>query len=234
MGLEDEKGLDRRELLKRGAIFGAVVSMPFGTTVANAFASAGQAVAPSALPPSSSAILAAIFERLIPADENGPGSAALGITGFVENGLQGGLAGGLSAAMPLYEAGLPAVDAYAQSAYGGPFVSLSGAQQDAVLADVQSGKATGFPPDLPNYDSTIPFSTVFFQAMREHAVEGMFSDPVYGGNKNAAGWILLGYPGVRMPVTAAQQQLGLMKMTQVPQSTYANGQFPKAKKEAVA
>ena len=50
MGFENEKGLDRRELLKRGAIFGAVVSMPFGTTVANAFASAGQAVAPSALP----------------------------------------------------------------------------------------------------------------------------------------------------------------------------------------
>ena len=43
----------------------------------------------------------------------------------------------------------------------------------------------------------------------EHALEGMFCDPVYGGNKNFAGWNLLNYPGVRMPVPAKYQQIGV-------------------------
>jgi len=27
-------------------------------------------------------------------------------------------------------------------------------------------------------------------------MEGMFADPMYGGNKNKAGWKLIGFPGV--------------------------------------
>ena len=222
-GVENGTGLDRRELLKRGAIIGAAVALPWGTAVGDAFAAAGLTASQSALTPSQSTTLAAILERLIPGDAHGPGAKAAGVTGFVERELLGGLAGGLSAAMPLYAVGLPAVDAYAQSAYGGSFVSLSAAQQDAVLVDVESGKAPGFAPD----------SATFFQVVREHAVEAMFADPVYGGNKNFAGWNLLGYAGVQMPVTAAQQKLGVIKRTHAPRSTYADGAFAKARKQAV-
>jgi hypothetical protein len=28
-------------------------------------------------------------------------------------------------------------------------------------------------------------------------MEGMFADPVYGGNKDFAGWILVGFPGAQ-------------------------------------
>jgi hypothetical protein len=34
----------------------------------------------------------------------------------------------------------------------------------------------------------------------------MFGDPYYGGNTNFVGWDLIGYPGVRTQVTAADQQ----------------------------
>ena len=27
-------------------------------------------------------------------------------------------------------------------------------------------------------------------------MEGMFSDPIYGGNRNKAGWKMIGFPGV--------------------------------------
>jgi gluconate 2-dehydrogenase gamma chain len=27
--------------------------------------------------------------------------------------------------------------------------------------------------------------------------EGLFSDPIYGGNRNMAGWKLIGFPGAR-------------------------------------
>src|SRR5437764_432326 len=36
--------------------------------------------------------------------------------------------------------------------------------------------------------------------------QGTFGDPYYGGNANFIGWDLLGYPGIRTMVTAADQQ----------------------------
>jgi gluconate 2-dehydrogenase gamma chain len=169
------------------------------------------------------AVLEALVERIVPADATGPGGKEAGAAAYIENSLSGGLAGGLSAATPLYQSGLNAVDAYATSKYGSSFTALSPAQQDAVLADVAAGKATGFTPN----------SATFFAALREHTVQGMFSDPVYGGNRNFAGWLLLQYPGVRMPVPAGDQKVGA-KVKPAHASTYANGQYPKAKKEALS
>jgi gluconate 2-dehydrogenase gamma chain len=37
----------------------------------------------------------------------------------------------------------------------------------------------------------------FFHNLRRHTAEGMFSDPVYGGNRNMVGWKLIGYPGAQ-------------------------------------
>ena len=35
----------------------------------------------------------------------------------------------------------------------------------------------------------------FFSALCLHTRQGMFSDPVYGGNQNRIGWELVGFPG---------------------------------------
>ena len=32
--------------------------------------------------------------------------------------------------------------------------------------------------------------------MYQTVMEGMFSDPIYGGNRNKAGWRMIGFPGV--------------------------------------
>ena len=34
-------------------------------------------------------------------------------------------------------------------------------------------------------------------------MEGMFADPVYGGNKDFAGWKLVGFPGAQLFYTGA-------------------------------
>lgn len=39
--------------------------------------------------------------------------------------------------------------------------------------------------------------TTLFQLLR-HTIEGMFSDPLHGGNANMIGWQLIGYPGPAM------------------------------------
>jgi len=108
------------------------------------------------------------------------------------------------------------------SAYGAAFTALPPQQQDAVLSDIESGKATGFTPS----------SDAFFRAIHEHTLQGMFGDPVYGGNKNFAGWDLIGYPGVKSPLPQATRSSGHGQ--EAHKSTYANGQFAKAKKEALA
>ncbi len=225
---EDSRLLSRGEFLKRGVAIGAVIAVPaIGTAhvggASAATVSATELGRRSALGPDESALLVAMVERLVPKDAYGPGGNEAGAAAYIEKSLGGGLAGGLSGAASLYSSGLAAVDAYATSTYGSPFTALPPNKQDAVLTDMASNKAAGFTPD----------SFTFFSAVHEHTLQGMFSDPVYGGNKNFAGWSLLGYPGVKMPVAPSDQKIGA-KVTAVHQSTYAGGQFAAAKKEAVA
>ena len=49
--------------------------------------------------------------------------------------------------------------------------------------------------------------TPFFALVRAHTIQGTFCDPAYGGNANFVGWDLIGYPGVRLNVTAADQRM---------------------------
>ena len=37
---------------------------------------------------------------------------------------------------------------------------------------------------------------MLFQAIYTNVMEGLFADPIYGGNKDKAGWSLVGFPGV--------------------------------------
>ena len=225
-GGEEPDGLSRRDLIGRAATVGVVLALPAaGTATLGVPAVAG--AAPSGLSGAQKALLEAVVDRLVPADATGPSGTQMGVAAYIDRGLAGGLMGGLSATAPLYKAGLTAIDAYSKSAYGAPFRSLSATKQDAVLADVEAGKPkAGFVPD----------AATFFATLHEHTVQGMFCDPAYGGNKSFAGWDLIGYPGVRMPVPAAYQKVGV-KVPKAHKSTYAGGalgSYPKAKKEAIA
>ena len=73
----------------------------------------------------------------------------------------------------------------------------SAAQQDEVITALEQGKATGF---------TWPSAQAFFNTLRTHTMEGMFADPVYGGNKDFAGWRLVGFPGAQPVFTKADMQ----------------------------
>ena len=85
-----------------------------------------------------------------------------------------------------YQNGLPAVNRFATERFGATFVELSARQQDQLLMAMEDDEATGF---------ETPAASVFFSLLQNHVVQGMFSDPVYGGNRDMAGWKLVGYPG---------------------------------------
>ncbi|HJO02720.1 MAG TPA: gluconate 2-dehydrogenase subunit 3 family protein [Acidobacteriota bacterium] len=186
------KGLSRRELLKRAGIVGATATLPVPTLPLVPAAAPTQDTFET-LNVAESRILEAIVARLIPTDENGPGATEAGAAYYIDRGLSGGL----SSHREAYTGGLAAVDAYARAAKGAPFAGLAEADQDDVLSDMEQGAATGFEPS----------SARFFGLLRTHTIEGTFCDTHYGGNKDFVGWDLIGYPGVRVVVTASQQRM---------------------------
>lgn len=52
---------------------------------------------------------------------------------------------------------------------------------------------------------TISSLADFLNIVRVHTMEGLFSDPVYGGNRNFAGWTAVGYGGAYYIHTEEQQ-----------------------------
>ena len=62
---------------------------------------------------------------------------------------------------------------------------------------MEDGKVAGFPK-----------AKGFFKMVLEDVYEGMFSDPVYGGNRDLAGWKLVGYPGAQRAYTAHELMHG--------------------------
>ena len=86
----------------------------------------------------------------------------------------------------LYRAGIAATNAHCRKTYGKAFDRLDAKQREEVLVGLSTGKIT-FESGLPVRD----FWTVLYQTV----MEGMFSDPIYGGNRNKAGWRMIGFPG---------------------------------------
>ena len=197
--------ISRRDLLKRAAAVGGVAavsrSAEAGRSVdagrsAEAFALPGEAFAPreplETLTAAEADILDAVVARLIPTDASGPGATEARAAHYIDRALGGALA----SSRPAYTSGLAALDGYARTSRGKPFTALAPADQDAVLVDVEGGTAAGFTG-----------SAAFFALVLNHTLQGTFGDPYYGGNANFVGWDLIGYPGVRTMVSAADQQL---------------------------
>lgn len=89
----------------------------------------------------------------------------------------------------VYRIGVAALDRYSGSKFNKDFVDLSEEQQDQIIGDMVDGKVANFDKNLT--------AESFFHNVRRHTSEGMFSDPVYGGNRGMVGWKLVGYPGAQ-------------------------------------
>jgi gluconate 2-dehydrogenase gamma chain len=140
-----------------------------------------------------SATVAAFTERLMPGAPGKPGALDAGVLNYIDLAL----AGAYADLQDFYRRGLTALDGYCQKQHSKSFVALTAAQQDEVIGALEQGKASGF---------TWPSQQAFFNTLRTHTIEGMFADPVYGGNKDFAGWRLVGFPGAQPTFTAADMQ----------------------------
>lgn len=132
--------------------------------------------------------IAAVTERIMPGAPGKAGAREAGVPNYIDLAL----AGAYSDLQDFYRRGLASLDAYCHKTHGAAFARLDAAKQDEALTALDDGKATEF---------SWPAGQEFFNTVRVHTMEGMFADPLYGGNKDFAGWKLVGFPGAQAVFT---------------------------------
>src|SRR5919112_1411616 len=96
---------------------------------------------------------AAVFERLFPSDEDGPGATDIGVLAYLDRALAGAYRDKAEA----YRLGLAALDLAARRRGGAPFANCSPERQDALVAELKRGV-------LPDF--RIPPQRDFFEMLR--------------------------------------------------------------------
>ena len=205
------RGFGRRDFLKT-AVAGGAAAAATATTIPAPSAQAQQPAAESAaegyefLNLDEAAFVEALVDHMVPADELTPKGTEIGINIYIDRALAGAwgkgerlyMQGPWKVGVPsqgyqlpltpaqLYRAGIAATNAYCRHAYGKTFDRLDEKQREEVLIGLSTGKVT--------FDNGLPVR-VFWTTVYQTVMEGMFSDPIYGGNRNKAGWRLIGFPG---------------------------------------
>lgn len=139
--------------------------------------------------------IAAAMARIFPDDDLGPGARQAGAVYYLDRAL----AGAEHRMQQFYRSAIRRLDTIARQRFGNPFAVCSHTDQDALIGEMANDTLPGF--------GEAPTSLAFFEALRAHTIEGIFSDPVHGGNRDFAGWRLLGYPGPQPSYSHAEQQL---------------------------
>jgi gluconate 2-dehydrogenase gamma chain len=159
------------------------------------------------LNPAEVGFLTAAVDRLIPADPTGPSASEAGVVVFLDRQLAGDYGSGAhfylegpwqtgtasqgyqSRFTPaqFYRHAIVAIDqAVARSHSGKAFKDLDATAQDVLIKQMESGTL--------ELDGPIA-SKAFFGMFLQNVLEGYFSDPMYGGNKDATAWKMIGFPG---------------------------------------
>ena len=209
--------VSRRDFLKSGAAIAAVAAVsscsraltptptrtPTPTLAPTPTPTLAPTPAPTPLPvfdalqffsPNQATTVHAAVGRIIPGNARDPGAKEAGAVVFIDRALEG-----YDIAMqPLYVAGLGGMEAYAQAKYTKGFADVTDAQQDDILTNMQ-GSTDEAKKYLPNPGS-------FFGTLLTHTRQGMFGDPIYGGNRGEAGWKLVDHPGIVFGRDTSQQK----------------------------
>jgi gluconate 2-dehydrogenase gamma chain len=175
--------LTRRDFLMQSALYSGALWTALNVPRPRALAAAAESTKPVVLNAGQWKLVEAITGRIIPSDDE-PGAIEAGVVNFIDKAL----ANEDKLLVPVYQAGLPGVDAVAKKRFQKTFTALAPDQQDQVLTALESGKADGWPKGPVGAQD-------FFTAVRAHTVFGFVCDPSYGGNRDYAGWKVVGYPG---------------------------------------
>lgn len=171
--------------------------------------------------------VAAIAERIIPANGSDAGATDAGVVYYIDRSITG-----FSANLQrVYRLGLRELERYCEQRFRAQFQELGTELQDTVIREllgpevlesIETPKSGQLPgplenetPDESETSSGSPTAELdetllrrLFAVIREHTIEGYFCDPIYGGNRNTVGWKLVGFPGAQWGYTAEQMKPG--------------------------
>jgi gluconate 2-dehydrogenase gamma chain len=225
-------GLSRLQLIRRAGTLGAAAAIPgvaaSTATGASAAETADAAAADDtlkALTAAEAVTLEAFLERLLPSGVAGPGAKEANVLRYID----WSLAGDLSAFHAPYSTALAAIDAFATQTYGAAFAALTTVQQDALITRMAAGAEkpiTSSTDPQQGFLGFAPTSSSVFTMIRTHALQGMFGDPMHGGNVGQVGWKLVRFPGPRLVISKKDQDLDVAPKEYL-KSTYTYPLFKK-------
>lgn len=149
-------------------------------------------------------VLEQATERIYPEDDNGPGAIELGVPYFIDKQLAG--TWGMNArdyrlgpfpdSEPdadlsrrtrgeLFINGLRKMNQLSNERFDTSFDKADEEQQIEILEDFEDDEV-----DMKGVSAS-----GFFDLLRQSVLEGAYSDPLYGGNRNMAGWKMKEFPG---------------------------------------
>lgn len=147
-------------------------------------------------------VLEQATERIFPKDDNGPGAIELGVPYFIDKQLAGSWGSNLKDYRQgdftndsaeesslnrgkIFINGLRKMNKESQDRFDTSFDKADEKQQIEILEDFDSGEV----------DLKAIGSDSFFTLLREATLDGAYSDPLYGGNRNMEGWDMKEFPG---------------------------------------
>jgi len=232
----------RRDFLIKSLVGAAGAASATLPLAAQAQAANGQPAAAAAAPaaadapagyewlrPGEQAFVEALVNHMCPADQYTPNGVDMGLNIYFDRALagnwgqgdrlylqgpfkQGSANQGYQLAMTpaaLFRAGTEGLADYCQATFKKPFDALPSEAQEQLLKDLQAGKIP-----LPNGVPARPY----FAQLLQMFYEAMFSDPIYGGNRDKMAWKMIGYPGVN-----TTNKLNIVKFKNKPYRTQPVG-----------
>jgi predicted TIM-barrel enzyme len=148
-------------------------------------------------------IVEAISARLIPGNPSNPGAKEARAVIYIDRAL----AGFFNHLQTFYREGIADFDRASRSRYGSAFLELNESQQDEFLRSVEGALEQQSVEGALRDGQAGRFSQ-FFAVVYQHTLEGTFGDPIYGGNRDAIGWKMVGFPGAQWSYAAEQMRLG--------------------------
>lgn len=134
-------------------------------------------------------IVSAACSRIFPTDSTGPGANEAGVTIYIDRQLAGPYGRDrYRYTQGPFEAGTP------EQGYQG----AANPRQIYRESLAQLKDLPGLPPAEQDESLRAIEKTPFFLLLRQHTLEGMFCDPMHGGNRDLTGWRLIGFPGPYM------------------------------------
>jgi gluconate 2-dehydrogenase gamma chain len=159
----------------------------------------------------------ALAARIVPGSADDPGAREAGVLVYIDRAVEGAY----RELQPAYRRGLAELERHCREQARASFADLGADRQDALLSELDDIALELEAGDSPATDPRRIILAQLYAMVRQHTLEGMLADPAYGGNRNGAGWRLIGFPGAQWGYSPEQMAPGF-DATSIPVKTLAD------------